>query len=257
MRGKNLKGQEFGLLEVKELSDKNLYETNHRAWLCECVCGNETLVVTHHLTSGQVSSCGCVTNHGMTGTSFHKKWQFVKNRVKEKEELSIDEDWKNYFITFKEDMYEDYENFKNYTDENNPYLLIDRNETHYCKENTEWVTRNEIYKDIYNDRNRILEFKGEKRSVKGWAKELGINLNTLLGRLNRGFSAEEALNGERKEKPKSIGKDDEFELYGEQYTLVELSDKHDIKLETLVDRLRNPNFESIEEVIEKPVMNGG
>lgn len=54
----DLTGQTFGKLTVKE-------KTRHKnrvAWLCECECGNTTTVITHSLTSGNTSSCGCGSN---------------------------------------------------------------------------------------------------------------------------------------------------------------------------------------------------
>lgn len=36
-----------------------LYYIKGGAWNCKCICGNETIVPTHYLTSGHTTSCGC------------------------------------------------------------------------------------------------------------------------------------------------------------------------------------------------------
>lgn len=63
MRVNSLKqGDSFGRLKVKEYS----YSTKRRnglagerVMLCECECGNEVLVRTSNLKSGNTTSCGC------------------------------------------------------------------------------------------------------------------------------------------------------------------------------------------------------
>lgn len=55
-RAKDLTNQRFGKLTV-------LYRVEHPAkgthWLCQCDCGNQTVVSMSHLTSNHTTSCGC------------------------------------------------------------------------------------------------------------------------------------------------------------------------------------------------------
>ena len=71
MKKANLVGQHFGKLEVVE------YAGTHRGnsiWKCKCECGNETVVPTNNLTSGNTKSCGkCVKKNkyeDLTGQTF-------------------------------------------------------------------------------------------------------------------------------------------------------------------------------------------
>ena len=71
MKKANLVGQHFGKLEVVE------YAGTHRGnsiWKCKCECGNETIVPTNNLTSGNTKSCGkCVKKNkyeDLTGQTF-------------------------------------------------------------------------------------------------------------------------------------------------------------------------------------------
>lgn len=55
----DLTNQRFGKLVVKykiETENRNI----SRKWLCQCDCGNEIIVTTNRLRSGQVNSCGCL-----------------------------------------------------------------------------------------------------------------------------------------------------------------------------------------------------
>lgn len=55
-RYKDLTEQRFGRLVAKSWFSKN----RTRFWICICDCGNENIVRTANLTSGQVRSCGCL-----------------------------------------------------------------------------------------------------------------------------------------------------------------------------------------------------
>ena len=57
----NLVGRRFGKLTVVEDSNQRLHK--HKMWRCECDCGNEKLVSSHHLTSNAVKSCGCSSGY--------------------------------------------------------------------------------------------------------------------------------------------------------------------------------------------------
>lgn len=53
----NLKGQRFGRLTVLEKAENQHGRT---AWLCQCDCGNQKIITTHSLRSGNTKSCGCL-----------------------------------------------------------------------------------------------------------------------------------------------------------------------------------------------------
>ena len=62
LRIKDLKGQRFGNLVVKELYSKVIQPSGQLRieWLCECNCGEETIVSSGNLSSGHTTSCGCL-----------------------------------------------------------------------------------------------------------------------------------------------------------------------------------------------------
>lgn len=61
-RTKNLVGQRFGKLVVKELLEES-DDFNRRRYLCNCDCGGKTITSSICLTSGHTKSCGCLTSY--------------------------------------------------------------------------------------------------------------------------------------------------------------------------------------------------
>lgn len=57
----NLQGQKFGRLEVIARADDYINKNGCAItqWLCRCTCGNEVVVRTSSLVSGNTQSCGC------------------------------------------------------------------------------------------------------------------------------------------------------------------------------------------------------
>ena len=74
-KGKNLAGQRFGRLVAIEPTEER-YRTAV-IWKCQCDCGNTVSIPVSCLTSGDVSSCGCLRKE--TGRLAMKKLQ--KNNV--------------------------------------------------------------------------------------------------------------------------------------------------------------------------------
>lgn len=54
----DLTGQRFGRLTVLERAEKN--KGGAAAWVCQCDCGNQTIVASNHLRDGHTQSCGCI-----------------------------------------------------------------------------------------------------------------------------------------------------------------------------------------------------
>jgi hypothetical protein len=61
----------------------------------------------------------------------------------------------------------------------------------YSKDNCRWMNMQEQANNRVN--NHHLEFQGKSLTIAEWARELGINVNTIRVRLLRGKSTEEAL----------------------------------------------------------------
>lgn len=97
-RACDLTGQRFGRLVALNRTKKgNLRGT---FWLCQCDCGNQTIVATQNLKQGQIRSCGCLLRearksnctHGMSDTRLFYVWNNMKNRCNWKKH----KDYHNY-----------------------------------------------------------------------------------------------------------------------------------------------------------------
>lgn len=74
-------GQVFGKLTVLEQAGRN--NLKKVLWRCKCECGNETVVVSGSLVTGNTTSCGCVIpnyKHGGTGKSSYNTWRAMMRR---------------------------------------------------------------------------------------------------------------------------------------------------------------------------------
>lgn len=60
---KDLTGEIFGRLTVIKRTDDYVSPKGQRKvrWMCRCVCGNEKIVTSGDLTSGNTKSCGCLS----------------------------------------------------------------------------------------------------------------------------------------------------------------------------------------------------
>lgn len=82
----NLVGERFGRLVVIEAYSKGKKDEGKK-WICECDCGQQTIVTTGHLRSGHTKSCGCINSKGedLIGTILLEKGiQHIKQKTFEK-----------------------------------------------------------------------------------------------------------------------------------------------------------------------------
>lgn len=76
-------GQRFGKLVVLQQAGRN--NLKKVLWKCKCDCGNETIVVSGSLVTGNTTSCGChlkeaITKHGGTGKGSYNTWRAMMRR---------------------------------------------------------------------------------------------------------------------------------------------------------------------------------
>ena len=67
----DLTGQKYGKLTVIKRVENNI--SNRVSWLCKCDCGNETIVDSNSLRTGNTKSCGClnyIAKNDLTGQRF-------------------------------------------------------------------------------------------------------------------------------------------------------------------------------------------
>lgn len=131
--------------------------------------------------------------HGQSNTRLHKIWQNMRNRCHNPNTpdykyyggrgIKICKAWGNFTV------------FKLWAI-NNGYsevLTLDRIDVNgnYCPDNCRWVTRKE---QSNNKRNlRVIEYKGETRTLTQWSKILNIPIATLYRYLASEGSLEKAI----------------------------------------------------------------
>lgn len=183
-------------------------ERKHRRvqWLCQCSCGNTTIVPGKHLRKGLTKSCGCLRDegcmksihkatqakrtHGMTNTPTYRAWQGMKARCYQQSNpgyslyggrgITICSQWRTSFEQFLADMGE------RPTDhpEEGPYS-VDRkdNDGPYSPENCRWATG--ITQANNTRRNHRLTLNGETHTLTQGSRITGISAGCLRGRLHK------------------------------------------------------------------------
>lgn len=197
----DLVGQKMNRLTViRRVENSNAGKTRFE---CLCDCGNTVVVVGSALLNGNTKSCGCLKlerianlkyRHGERYTRLYRIWSIMHSRCKEGSSsihknhgnrgITVCEDWKD-FAVFRE-----WATANGYRDD----LTIDRidNDGNYCPENCRWANR---FVQANNTRkNHFLTYNGETHTVSEWARIVGLQYHTLLGRINNyHWSVEKAL----------------------------------------------------------------
>lgn len=195
----DLTGQKFNnLLVVKRLENA---PKGRPTWLCECECGNQTIVRGSNLKNGAVKSCGCLTHiarnkkHGMKSTRLYSLWNAMKTRCNNPNSkaykhygergISVCKEWNNSFEAFRDWSFEN-----GYTEG----LSIDRidNSKGYCPENCRWVP----WAEQCNNRktNVVIEYKGEVHNLMQWSKILQFDYKLVHCRMKKmGWTFEKAI----------------------------------------------------------------
>lgn len=199
----DLTGQRFGKLIVLEKAGKA--KDGHCTWKCKCDCGNETIVNSNNLRSGNTKSCGCGEKenlkklhfkkvHGDSNSKLYAIWKSMRQRCNNSSNLMY-----NYYggrgITVCQEWDNDYITFKNWAIENgySENLSIDRidNNKGYSPENCRWATKIQQANNMRN--NHYITLNNKTQSLTEWCKELNIKRDTVKSRLYRGWSEEKAL----------------------------------------------------------------
>lgn len=193
----DLTGRRFGKLTVLGIGGRD--KNGQIKWLCMCDCGNQKIISGGSLTrtNRPTHSCGCETSlrtHGQRNTRLYRIWSGMKSRCCNTNNshyknyggrgVRICEEWLHNFVNFY-----DWALKNGYSDD----LSIDRinNNGNYEPSNCRWV--DPVVQGNNRRTNQILEFDGERKTVKEWSDEIGMPDQTIYKRLEAGWSVEEIL----------------------------------------------------------------
>jgi hypothetical protein len=203
-RIKDISGMRFGRLVVVGVGGRT--NCGKVLWECKCDCGNTTFVTKDHLGKN-TNSCGCIkseicrrrwTTHGGKHSRLYNLWCSMKQRCTpggaEKEAyydrgIRVCDEWENSFESFRDWA------LSNGYDKNAPRgaTTIDRidNNKGYSPDNCRFVTQTENARN--KTTNRHLYIDNEEMIVKVASEKYGIDYGTLLSRLYRGWTDEDAV----------------------------------------------------------------
>jgi hypothetical protein len=203
-RYKDISNKKFGRLTAVKKVGKD--DHGNSKWLCNCKCGEKTIVIIQSLTSGNTKSCGClkneifldnITKHGKTKRGhknrLHNIWKLMRQRCSNPNAskyeiyggkgIKVCDEWQVYI------------NFHNWAIANGykDNLTLDRieNDGDYCPENCRWATYKE--QNLNTSSNNKITFRGITKTITQWGRELEVNYMTLYGRLSRGWSVEKTF----------------------------------------------------------------
>lgn len=196
----DLTGQQFGKLKVLGRAPDYVSSNGRRKimWHCVCDCGNEDVVVRgEDLRSGHTKTCGCSWGqlHGKSHEKIYKTWKSMKERCENPNTKS----YKIYGAEGKrvcDEWLHDFQAFHDWAMANGyeEGLTIERIDgtKGYSPDNCTWATKTEQMNNIRN--NKHLTYNNETKTRAQWAREIGINYNTLIFRLdNLHWDTEKAL----------------------------------------------------------------
>ena len=171
--------------------------------ICRCSCGTEKTARLGHMRAGTVKSCGCLLlrrpkevhgTHLLGRDPLYKIWNSMVYRCTEPSHhafhryggrgITVCDRWlgDDGPINFIADM-----------GPRPPGYSIDRidNNKGYCRENCRWA--DQVTQSRNTSANRVIEFRGERKTLTEWASTYGLLHETLGQRLKRGWTIEKAL----------------------------------------------------------------
>lgn len=201
---RDLTGKVFFRLTVREYVGRG-NKGAQSYWLCDCVCGAQTVASGGNLVHQNVRSCGCwrdeehvrrATTHGHKRhgrrTPEYGSWSGMRDRCLNPSDaafhkyggrgITIDPRW---------------ESFENFLADMGPKpgrgFSIERcdNDGPYSPDNCKWGTYTEQSRNKRN--TAFVEFRGQRMKVVEVAEMMGVRYGPLIKRLYRGWTIERAV----------------------------------------------------------------
>lgn len=167
---------------------------------CVCDCGNITYVLPYQFKNGEIKSCGCLRNkdkitHGLSKNPLYSEWYSMIRRCYNPKAdnyeryggrgITVCEEWLHspaMFFAWVESIGGKPEGFTlDRIDNNGPYAP---DNCRFADNRTQ--SRNKRS-------NTMISANGKTQCVSDWSKESGIPVNTIQGRLARGWNIEQAV----------------------------------------------------------------
>lgn len=208
--GENLIGKTFGHLTVLKIDHlKPRYYPNgslkgHRTFfLCQCDCGKQKIVSRDYILQAKDLSCGCSAQYNMqrakiTHNLSHHRLYNIYHKIIARCYKPNNHSYKNYGergILMDPSWRADFMNFYNWAI-NNGYadnLSLDRINVNgnYEPSNCRWATSK-----IQNNNKRsnfLVTIYNRTQTLKEWCDEKGLNYTTVITRISRGWTIEDAM----------------------------------------------------------------
>ena len=197
-------GTQFGKLTIVKELPRHTFPSgrSRRRMECSCACGQITSALLNNLTSGHVTSCGCIgrasgrrnKTHGQSRTLLYGVWCTMRNRCSDPTNISypnyggrgitVCKDWQVSFSAFF-----DWAMASGYR----KGLTIERNQNSgdYCPSNCSWVSNRQQQRNTR--RNHLVTYQGITKPLVVWCEELGIPYSRTKARIYAGWSASYAF----------------------------------------------------------------
>jgi hypothetical protein len=248
MRKLDLTGKVFHKLTV--LEDTGEVRWKSPLWKCVCECGSTALVTTRELKAGYVKSCGCLKykSNPKYKEDLYKEWRYMKGRCTTNQNSEFYKYYAGRGVRVCEEWIDDYEAFREWSLANNykEGLELDRypdRDGDYSPTNCRWVPHKENMRNTR--RNRRLDAFAESKAMSVWSEEFDINASTLRGRIEGGWTTEQALQEPvRQHKKYSLHElvDDE----GKTHSFAYWCEHYGISRNTVYTRLRQLKWTVVE-----------
>jgi hypothetical protein len=183
-------------------------------WLCRCVCGEVRAISGNELRGGRTQSCGCLRRerssasnrtHGQSRTRLYGVWKGMNQRCYNPNNKYY-ADYGGRGIRVCDAWLDSFEAFREYMgDPPGRHHELDRfpdTNGNYEPGNVRWATRSQNCRN--KRRNRLIEYRGERRCLTEWSELTGIPVVSLHTRLSRGWSIERALTESRHVGPTKV-----------------------------------------------------